>query len=69
MLDPIWKRFCYGQLWPLQPVKPGLAWIVLYARSDFPHLIWLCFSEEGMDHIAQNQPGSDTDGLAGVWLN
>ena len=41
----------------------------IYARSDFLHLIRLCFSKEGMDHIAQNQPGSDTDGLAGVWLN
>ena len=27
------------------------------------------FSKEGMDHIAQNRPGSDLDGLVRVWPN
>ena len=27
------------------------------------------FFKEGKDHIAQNLPGSDLDGLVGVWPN
>ena len=40
-----------------------------YARSDFLHLFQLCFSKAGMDHIVQNWPGSDLDGVIGVWPN
>ena len=49
-------------------VQPKSARIV-YARSDFPHPFQFCFSKEGMDHIAQNRPGSDLDGLVRVWPN
>ena len=42
---------------------------MVYARSDFPHLIQFCFSKEGMDHIVQNRPGSGLDGLVRVWPN
>ena len=49
-------------------VQPELAWIV-YARSDFPHLFQVSFSKEGMDRIAQNQPGSDLGGQVRVWPN
>ena len=32
---------------------------VLYAGSDFPHLIWFCFSKESLDqtHLVQKQAG------------
>ena len=42
---------------------------IVYARSDFLHLFQFRFSKEGMDHIAQNQPGSDLYGLVRVWPN
>ena len=42
---------------------------IVYAGSDFPHPFQFHFSKEGMDHIVQNRPGSDPDGLARVWLN
>ena len=43
-------------------------WVV-YAGSDVLHLIWFHFSKEGPDHIVQNQPGSDLDGLGRFWQN
>ena len=49
-------------------VQPESARIV-YAGSDFPHPIRFRFSKEDMDHIVQNRPGSDLDGLARVWPN
>ena len=36
---------------------------IVYAGSDFPHPFQLHFSKEDMDHIVQNRPGSDLDGL------
>ena len=42
---------------------------IVYAGSDFPHPFQLRFSKEGMDHVVQNRPGSDLDGLVRVWLN
>ena len=39
---------------------------IVYAGSDFPHLFQFRFSKEGMDHIAQNRPGSDVVGLVRV---
>ena len=70
MPDPIRKRFGYGQLWPVMAVtasvQPESARMV-YARSDFPHPFQFRFSKEGPDHTAQNRPGSDLDGLVGVW--
>ena len=65
MPDPIRKRFGYGQFWPLQPVCSQ----IVYARSYFPHPFQLHFSKEGTDHIMQNQPRSDLDGLVRVWPN
>ena len=41
----------------------------VYAGSDFLHPFQLRFSKEGMDHIVQNRPGSDLDGLVRVWSN
>ena len=46
-------------------------------RSDFPHPIQFCsvffffffFFQEGMDHIVQNRPRSDQDGLVSVRPN
>ena len=49
-------------------VQPESARIV-HAGSDFPHPFQFRFSKEGMDHIAQNRPGSDLDGLVRVWPN
>ena len=42
---------------------------IVHARSSFPRPFQFPFSKEGPDHIAQNRPGSDLDGLVGVWLN
>ena len=36
---------------------------ITYARSNFPHLIQLCASKEGPDHIVKNQSISSLDGL------
>ena len=49
-------------------VQPKSGWIV-YAGSDLPHPIWFCFSKEGLDHVVQNQPGSNLDGLVRFWPN
>ena len=49
-------------------VQPEMGRIV-YAGSDFPHLFRFRFSKDGMDHIAQNRPGSDLDGLRWIWSN
>ena len=71
MPDPVRKRFGYGQLWPLRPVMAITASVqpesgrIVYAGSDFPHPFPFYFSKEGMDHIAQNRPGSDLDGWWG----
>ena len=53
-------------LWPLRPARVGP---IIYAGSDFPHPFQFCFSKETMGHAVQNQPRSDLDGLAWVWLN
>ena len=49
-------------------IWPQAGWIV-YARSDFLHLIQYCSSEEGLDHVVQNWPRSDLDGLGRFWPN
>ena len=49
-------------------VQPEMGRIA-YAGSDLPHPFRLRFSNEGMDYIAQNRPGSDLDGLVSVWPN
>ena len=59
MLGWIRKHFGYGQL----SVQ------IIYAGSDSPHPFQFHFSKEGMGHAVQNQPGSDLEGLARVWLN
>ena len=42
---------------------------IINVKSDFLHLFRFRFSTESMDHIAQNRPGSDLDGLIRVWQN
>ena len=42
---------------------------IVYVGSDFPHPFQFCFSKKRMDHIAQNRPGSDLNGLVRVWPN
>ena len=42
---------------------------IVYAGSDFPHPFQIRFSKEGMDHIVQNRPGFDLNGLVTVWSN
>ena len=72
MMDPIRKRFGYGQLWPLRPVcSQNRAGSYNYAGSDFPHLIQFRSSKEGLDHnlIVQNRAGSDLNGLFRVLPN
>ena len=64
MPDPIRKR-SDPAIAGLQSESAG----IVYARSDFPIPFQFRFSQEGMDHIAQNRPGSDLDGLLRVWPN
>ena len=64
MPDLIQKHFGYGQLWPLQP-----AWSQNQAGYDFLHPIQFSSSGKGPDHIVQNQPRSDLDGLVLFWPN
>ena len=49
-------------------VLPELGQVV-YAGSDFSHLIQFCSSREGLDHIVQNQLGSNVDDPVRIWLN
>ena len=56
--DLIQKCCGYGQLWPLRP-----ACSQNHAGSDFPHPTRVCSFKGGLDHIVQNQPGSNLDGL------
>ena len=42
---------------------------IVHAGSHFPHQIRFRFSKEDLDHIVQNRPGSDLDGLVRVWPN
>ena len=60
----------------LQPVMAITASVqpescrIVYAGSSFPHPFQpLTFSKEGTDHIVQDRPGSDLDGLVRVWPN
>ena len=70
MPDPIRKCFGYDQLWPLRPAcSQNRAGYYNSAGSDFLHPLQLRFSKEGVDHIVQNRPGSDLDGLVRVWPN
>ena len=63
MPDPIWKRFGYGQLWSLQPMCSQNQARSNMPDPDFLHPFQFCFSKDGMDDVAQNQPGSHLDGL------
>ena len=70
MPDPIRKCFGYNsQLWPLWPAcsqnRAGYYMPDPTSRIRFSSV----FSKEGMDHIVQNRPGSDLDGLVRVWPN
>ena len=75
MPDPIRKRFRDDRFSPLRPAcSQNRAGSYNYAGSDFPHpfqiIIYLFFNfKEGKDHIVQNRPGSDLDGLVRVWPN
>ena len=42
---------------------------IVYVVSDFRHPIRFRSSREGPDHIEQNRPGSDVDGLVTVLAN
>ena len=42
---------------------------IVYAGCEFPRPFQVRFSKAGKDHIAQNRPGSDLDGLVRVWPN
>ena len=42
---------------------------IVYAGSDFSHPFQLRFFQKGIDHIVQNWPRSDLDGLVRVWPN
>ena len=54
-------------LWSVMAsMQPESARIVHNARFDFLHPFQFHFSKEGMDHIVQNRPGSDLDGLVRV---
>ena len=66
MPDPIRKRFGYDQLWPLLRAcsqnRAGSYMPDPTSRIRFRSV----FSTEGMDHIVQNRPGSDVDGLVRI---
>ena len=68
MPDPIRKRFGYGQLWPLRPVKGQLSGRILYAGSDFPHPMRFRFAKDGLDHTVQNRPGRVRFDSCCVWF-
>ena len=42
---------------------------IVNAKFDFLHPFRFRFSTEGMDHIVQNRPGSDLDGLVRAGQN
>ena len=42
---------------------------MVHTGSDFPHPIRFLSSKEGQDHIVQNRPGSDLDGLVRLGPN
>jgi len=43
---------------------------IVYDGSVFPHPFQFhFFSKEGVDHIVQNRPGSDVDGLVRICPN
>ena len=64
-LEPFWLRPVIAVTASVQPESAR----IVYARSDFPHPFQFRFFNEGKDHIAQNRPGSDLDGLVRVWPN
>ena len=49
-------------------VQPESGWIV-YAWSNSTRPIQFCFFKEDVDHIVQNRPRSDLDGLVRIWPN
>ena len=53
------------QLWPVWRQSGR----IIYARSNFAHPIWFRSSKEDLDHIVQNQPGCDLDGVVRFWPN
>ena len=64
MLDLIRKCFGYSQFWSSQHaarIRPDHACWILLPTSDS--------SEEGLDHIVWNWPGSNLDGLVRFWPN
>ena len=69
MSDPIQKRFLLRLVMAITANLQPESGRIVYAGSDFPHPFQPRFSKEGMDHIVQNRPGSDLDGLVRVWLN
>ena len=50
-------------------VQPDLGWVAYIYMLDIPHTVWFHSSEVGPDHIVQNWPRSDLDGLLRFWPN
>ena len=42
-------------------VQPESGMILYNVGANFPHLIWLSFSKESLEHIMQKRSGSDVD--------
>ena len=42
---------------------------IIYAGSDVPQPFQIHFFKEGVNHMMQNRPGSELDGLVRVWPN
>ena len=63
--EAVWLRSVMAITASVQPESGR----IVYARSDFPHPFQLRFSNEGVEHIVQNRPGSDLGGLVRVWPN
>ena len=53
-------------LWPVMAITASVqpeSGRIVYAESNFPHPFQFRYSKEGMDHVVQNRPGSELDGL------
>ena len=64
MLDQIQKCFRCGQLRSLWPTcSQNLARLCNIYLIRLSRPVWFCSFKEGLDHIVQNQPESNLDGL------
>ena len=65
--DP--EAFCLRPVMAITASVRAESGRIVRAGSDIPHPFQFRSSKEGMDHTAQNRPGSDVDGLVIVWPN